>query len=393
MGPGGLATPNRAGVCGRPPTTRPLLTVREDGGVYSPSLRSRAVRLPPTPCRVCFRPCVFNKFSHFWQKLAPIVPQAHAAEPPPPGARPRAISGQNGPVSSYRGALWPPAAGPGVGRVGGNRSSPLYSCPRLAPPARPPGGGGGAPRAPRRSAWLRTRTATTATTATTRGSSSPWMPKIPSSMRTLRRPSYCRGVPAVPAAGPTAVGSACRAVLRTQGTADGSEEVEPRSLEICAYKTAITTQSGQEFWCFAVVVTGGASRHGGSEPDAHLSQVHGGHAAQEAEPCAERQKRRRRAGATSSFNPNPSPTPVSQPALSRARSPTPDPQPGDDIETKIDAEDRMIPPEDIQRVRKLTDEEEQLLRDHVGLGTGGDVLHVGSIFPRSAGTISFLLHL
>ena len=24
--------------------------------------------LPPTPCRVCFRPCVFNKFSHFWQK-------------------------------------------------------------------------------------------------------------------------------------------------------------------------------------------------------------------------------------------------------------------------------------------------------------------------------------
>ena len=68
MGPGGLATPNRAGVCGRPPTNRPLLAVREDGGVYSPSLRSRAVRLPPTPCRVCFRPCVFNKFSHFWQK-------------------------------------------------------------------------------------------------------------------------------------------------------------------------------------------------------------------------------------------------------------------------------------------------------------------------------------
>jgi hypothetical protein len=27
------------------------------------------VRLPPTPCRVCFRPCVFNKFSHFWQKF------------------------------------------------------------------------------------------------------------------------------------------------------------------------------------------------------------------------------------------------------------------------------------------------------------------------------------
>ena len=26
------------------------------------------MRLPPTPCRVCFRPRVFNKFSHFWQK-------------------------------------------------------------------------------------------------------------------------------------------------------------------------------------------------------------------------------------------------------------------------------------------------------------------------------------
>ena len=29
------------------------------------------MRLPPTPCRVCFRPCVFNKFSHFWQKSSP----------------------------------------------------------------------------------------------------------------------------------------------------------------------------------------------------------------------------------------------------------------------------------------------------------------------------------
>ena len=27
------------------------------------------MHLPPTPCRVCFRPCVFNKFSHFWQKF------------------------------------------------------------------------------------------------------------------------------------------------------------------------------------------------------------------------------------------------------------------------------------------------------------------------------------
>jgi hypothetical protein len=57
VGPGGLATPNRAGVCGRPPTNRPLLAVREDGGVYSPSLRSRAVRLPATPCRVRCRVC------------------------------------------------------------------------------------------------------------------------------------------------------------------------------------------------------------------------------------------------------------------------------------------------------------------------------------------------
>ena len=70
----GISHPNRAaGVCGRPPTNRPLLAVREDGGVYGPSLRSRTVRLPPTPCRVCFRPRVFNKFSHFWQKLTNII--------------------------------------------------------------------------------------------------------------------------------------------------------------------------------------------------------------------------------------------------------------------------------------------------------------------------------
>ena len=54
-----------------------VLTVREDGGVYSPSLRSRAVRLPPTPCRVCFRTCVFNKFSHFWQKYVRYPPIMH----------------------------------------------------------------------------------------------------------------------------------------------------------------------------------------------------------------------------------------------------------------------------------------------------------------------------
>jgi len=75
MGPGRLATPNRAGACGRPPTNRPLLAVREDGGEYSPSRRIRAVRLPPTPPRVVFvffRPCVFNKFSHFWQNSLPL---------------------------------------------------------------------------------------------------------------------------------------------------------------------------------------------------------------------------------------------------------------------------------------------------------------------------------
>ena len=35
------------------------------------------MRLPPTPCRVCFRPCVFNKFSLTSGKilslLAPLV--------------------------------------------------------------------------------------------------------------------------------------------------------------------------------------------------------------------------------------------------------------------------------------------------------------------------------
>ena len=35
------------------------------------------MRLPPTPCRVCFRPRVFNKFSHFWQKQILSPAQAH----------------------------------------------------------------------------------------------------------------------------------------------------------------------------------------------------------------------------------------------------------------------------------------------------------------------------
>ena len=44
---------DRAGVCAPPQTNRPLLAVREDGGVYSPSLRSRAV-CAFRPPRVCF---------------------------------------------------------------------------------------------------------------------------------------------------------------------------------------------------------------------------------------------------------------------------------------------------------------------------------------------------
>ena len=37
------------------------------------------MRLPPTPCRVCFRPCVFNTFSHFWQKLSNKVSRRSGA--------------------------------------------------------------------------------------------------------------------------------------------------------------------------------------------------------------------------------------------------------------------------------------------------------------------------
>jgi len=183
------------------------------------------------------------------------VPQAHAAEPPPPGARPRAISGQNGPVSSYRGALWPPAAGPGVGRVGGNRSSPLYSCPRLAPP-----------RAP---SWRRrrrdARTAAVGMASDSDGDDGndgiyAWFIKpvdakateLDADLETTFLLPWCASGSR---SGPNSSWQCLQAVLRTQGTADGSEEVEPRALEICAYKTAITTQGGQEFWCFAVVVT------------------------------------------------------------------------------------------------------------------------------------------
>ena len=55
MGPGGLATPNRAGVCGRPPTNRSLLAVREDGGVYIVLVLGVGRCAPSAhPCRVCF---------------------------------------------------------------------------------------------------------------------------------------------------------------------------------------------------------------------------------------------------------------------------------------------------------------------------------------------------
>ena len=37
------------------------------------------MRLPPTPCRVCFRPCVFNKFSHLSQKKCEVTGNESAA--------------------------------------------------------------------------------------------------------------------------------------------------------------------------------------------------------------------------------------------------------------------------------------------------------------------------
>ena len=41
------------------------------------------MRLPPTPCRVCFRPCVFNKFSHFWQKELESMLSRHRQQDAP----------------------------------------------------------------------------------------------------------------------------------------------------------------------------------------------------------------------------------------------------------------------------------------------------------------------
>ena len=48
-------------------------------GVKAGDTTGRAVRLPPTPCRVCFRPCVFNKFSHFWPKKMLLFSSADGA--------------------------------------------------------------------------------------------------------------------------------------------------------------------------------------------------------------------------------------------------------------------------------------------------------------------------
>ena len=46
------------------------------------------MRLPPTPCRVCFRPCVFNKFSrtrfgHHLPYTTPPLPRYHPRAPTP----------------------------------------------------------------------------------------------------------------------------------------------------------------------------------------------------------------------------------------------------------------------------------------------------------------------
>ena len=36
------------------------------------------MRLPPTPCHVCLRPCVFNKFSHFSGKQQNEIAEAES---------------------------------------------------------------------------------------------------------------------------------------------------------------------------------------------------------------------------------------------------------------------------------------------------------------------------
>jgi len=144
---------------------------------------------------------------------------------------------------------------PGWGGSGGTVARPYIRVRGLLPPARPPGGGGGAAA----------RTAAVGMASDSDGDDGndgnyAWFIKpvdakdteLDADLETTFLLPWCASGSR---SGPNSSWQCLQAVLRTQGTADGSEEVEPRSLEICAYKTAITTQSGQEFWCFAVVVT------------------------------------------------------------------------------------------------------------------------------------------
>ena len=52
-------------------TTVLMSARRASGGCLTREKRSSCRPPPPTPCRLYFRFCVFNKFSHFWQKTTP----------------------------------------------------------------------------------------------------------------------------------------------------------------------------------------------------------------------------------------------------------------------------------------------------------------------------------
>ena len=86
--------------------------------MYSPSLRGvfRAVRLPPTPCRVCFRPCVFNKFSDslLAKQLSCNSPKKHVVAATP---RHRGVVGDEG----------------GGAAAGASRRKPLRRAAAVAP--------------------------------------------------------------------------------------------------------------------------------------------------------------------------------------------------------------------------------------------------------------------
>ena len=69
LGPGGLATPEVCG-CLRAPPQQYTTAAGVPGGRWG-SVKPRSLRMArpsPTPCRVCSRLCVSNKFSHFRQK-------------------------------------------------------------------------------------------------------------------------------------------------------------------------------------------------------------------------------------------------------------------------------------------------------------------------------------